>query len=709
MKFKGFMLMLLVLLTGLFQGALADETDPGILQDPIVNQEVMNAENAGSMEQTVDPILQEQMKYLGLIIPEHVKKRFAELDKLPPPELIDGRDRFDWREMGGVTPVKSQGNCGSCWDFAATAAFESAILIKDGIEWDLSEQQVLSCNWGGSSCSGGWMDDAYDLFMIYGAVEESCMPYEADDTVPCYQDECEVVVTLQGVEDIANNVSAIKNALLDGPVSTTFMVYGDFHWNCYWHEDTGDLNHAVEIVGWDDDICDGGGWIVKNSWGEGWGDDGYFYMPYGSCGIGRYSQKPVYAGRPKLSFNYPNGLPDFLDSSGGTTARVEVEEQGGTPASGTGMLYYNDGSGWQSIAMEEIDPNIYDAIFPGFENRTKAQFYFSAETEDQEVVTDPLDAPESSYSAYSFENWFTFFEDNFETSTGWTVESDCSDGQWERGVPVGGDYRGDPPSDYDGSGQCYVTDNESGNSDIDDGYTYLMSPTIDLSEGDAVIFYSLWYTNNFGNDPENDLFKVWISSDDGATWVHAQTFGPETCYGWTRHSFLAGDFIALSDRMKVRFEGSDLNDGSVVEAGIDAVQVVRVEGEGTPDVSVAIEPNNPPVEVEPGGSFTYSGTLTNNLNEPTTTDVWVMVEVPGYGMYGPVQTLLDLPLNANQVVSRMNITQDVPNFAPPGIYNYIAYCGDYPSNPEDSSSFEFTVTSGGGYGSNRWRLRGWFD
>jgi hypothetical protein len=272
---------------------------------------------------------EERLQHLGLNIPDDVKKRFEELDSLPPPVLLNTEEYFDWRIMGGVTAVKDQGNCGSCWDFAATGAFESAVLIADGIEWDLSEQQVLSCNTGGSSCSGGWMEDAYNLFMSYGAVDESCMPYEADDTVPCTQEECVPIVYQVGYEDIPNNINSIKNALLDGPVSTTFMVYSDFDWDCYWHETTDELNHAVVIVGWDDDMCGGlGAWIVKNSWGTEWGDDGFFYMPYGSSGIGRYTQRPLYEGGvPVLSYS-PDSMSLMIPRYESESRTVEIYNLG---------------------------------------------------------------------------------------------------------------------------------------------------------------------------------------------------------------------------------------------------------------------------------------------------------------------------------------------------------------------------------------------
>jgi hypothetical protein len=210
--------------------------------------------------------------------------------------LLETKNVFDWRSRNGVTPVKNQDGCGSCWDFAATAAFESAIFIKSWRVLDLSEQQVLSCNTGGGDCGGGWADYAYNLFISYGAVGETCMPYRADDTVPCTQDNCQVLASLYNYFDVANNTTAIKNALLSGPVSTTMTVYDDFDFydgGCYEHSDDEDINHCVVIVGWDDSMCGGNGaWIVKNSWGNYWGDEGFFYIKYGSAGIGQYSQIP---------------------------------------------------------------------------------------------------------------------------------------------------------------------------------------------------------------------------------------------------------------------------------------------------------------------------------------------------------------------------------------------------------------------------------
>jgi hypothetical protein len=133
-----------------------------------------------------------------------------------------------------------------------------------------------------------------------GAADESCMPYQADDTVPCTDEPCTKIATCKRWIDIPNDVAAIQTALLDGPVATTFTVYDDFGSygsGCYDHEDTESINHAVAIVGWDNNKCGpgDGAWLCKNSWGSWFGDlGGYFWIKYGAAAVGTATQQVFY-------------------------------------------------------------------------------------------------------------------------------------------------------------------------------------------------------------------------------------------------------------------------------------------------------------------------------------------------------------------------------------------------------------------------------
>lgn len=241
-----------------------------------------------------DFTLEERIQSMGLKLPENWKEIWEE--HLDPSRFTKSDDPlpsyFNWEDQGMITDVKSQGGCGSCWIFASIAALEAQYKIYRQYHYDLSEQQLLSCVSQGWGCNGGWMNDCYVHFRDYGVILESEIPYQADHDVPCTEDLYTIKANILDWTSIPNDVEQIKQAVLVAPVAVSFNVYTDFEiygGGCYeWDGVSGyEAGHAVLIVGWDDDMCDGyGAWRVKNSWGTFWGDDGYFWIKYGDSGFG---------------------------------------------------------------------------------------------------------------------------------------------------------------------------------------------------------------------------------------------------------------------------------------------------------------------------------------------------------------------------------------------------------------------------------------
>jgi hypothetical protein len=284
-------------------------------------------------------------------------------------------------------------------------------------------------------------------------------------------------------------------------------------------------------------------------------------------------------GSASLAFDFPLGLPDYVYPGQSTTIDVEVSPVGeGVPVSGTGQLHYSlNGGPVQTEAMTEVYPNYYEASLPPIACDDQLKYYFSAEEMTIGRVYYP--DPTSPYSTFAATTVTVVLEDDFEMDQGWSISGDASDGQWDRGVPVGGGDRGDPPTDFDGSGRCFLTDNVDDNSDVDDGTTILTSPAFDCSLGDGLVHYARWYSNSTGADPNNDIFVVYVSSDNGTNWTEVETVGPveQASGGWFEHSFMVSDFVTPSSQVRIRFDASDLDDGSVVEAGVDDVVVTVFE------------------------------------------------------------------------------------------------------------------------------------
>ena len=211
-------------------------------------------------------------------------------------------DTFDWRNVGGVdytTPVKDQGSCGSCWAFGTVGPLECNIKIKDGITVDLSEQWLVSCNRDGWGCNGGWWAHDYHQWKTdpcggTGAVMEAEFPYVGYEA-PCncpypheyLIDSWAFIGSSQGIP----STNAIKQAIMDyGPVSAAVRAnsaMSSYTGGIFNGCESGDVNHAVVLVGWDDNQGPSGVWFMRNSWGTGWGENGgYMRIPYGCSSIG---------------------------------------------------------------------------------------------------------------------------------------------------------------------------------------------------------------------------------------------------------------------------------------------------------------------------------------------------------------------------------------------------------------------------------------
>lgn len=205
---------------------------------------------------------------------------------------------FSWVNLNKTSPIKNQGSCGSCWAFTAHGVFESSYLIVNNKTLDLSEQQIVDCS-GGGSCSGGWYSKVFEYYRMTGPADETIYPYRGVDQ-QCKAPRLRTTRVaawgwVTGQQWSAETpVEQMKQALCKyGPIAAcvkvtpAFQAYVGGIFDEYAAvSGPSDINHAIVIVGWDDSKK---AYLMRNSWGTGWGEKGYMWIEYGCNNIGAYA------------------------------------------------------------------------------------------------------------------------------------------------------------------------------------------------------------------------------------------------------------------------------------------------------------------------------------------------------------------------------------------------------------------------------------
>ena len=212
-------------------------------------------------------------------------------------EADDTPDAIDWRSKGRVTPIKDQGACGSCWAFSTIGNLESENIKVNGNTVILSEQQLVDCDTEeDQGCNGGLMENALEYISNYGSQSQESYPYTARDET-CKYNSNEVKVKIDKYYKLDNGEDVLKDAVAKfGPISvavnaTPWQLYFGGVFNPVFC--SSQLNHGVLAVGYGTSSTGKNYWIIKNSWGTSWGENGYIRLikDKDMCGISTYNTR----------------------------------------------------------------------------------------------------------------------------------------------------------------------------------------------------------------------------------------------------------------------------------------------------------------------------------------------------------------------------------------------------------------------------------
>lgn len=285
---------------------------------------------------------------------------------------------------------------------------------------------------------------------------------------------------------------------------------------------------------------------------------------------------------PALTVSLPGGAPDLLQPGEATPFSVQIVDGTESYLPGTATLHYRyDGGVFNSASLVATGGTLYQTTLPPAGCSAIPEFYVTAEGDGGSTVASPSEAPSSVYTSLVGEV-VALLADDFETDQGWVaVNLGATSGDWQRGVPVNDPgWAYDPETDSDGSGRCYLTQNEAGNTDVDGGAVRLTSPAIDMSGGGISIGYD--YFLRLTDDDGSDRLLVEISGNgEAGPWIEIARHDTDGGLDWRHWDITQQDLddagVTLTDQAMLRFTTNDADPQSINESALDAVQITGFE------------------------------------------------------------------------------------------------------------------------------------
>ncbi|HPO15780.1 MAG TPA: C1 family peptidase [Candidatus Hydrogenedentes bacterium] len=515
----------------------------------------------------------------GYVVPEDKEQMLREAPPARPVKASSKAfpSRLDWRELtpGGMPPVRDQGGCGSCWAFSTVGALECAIKIHDGINVNLSEQWILGCVTGlfWYGCDGGitahnWHKTGgkTDSCGGNGAVYEVDVPYTGSDgTCTCPVSHHYWLRDWHYVN--ANPLSVppvedMKQAIMDyGPITSSLVmtksviaytggVFND-------HTPTKALpDHSIVLVGWDDSQGTNGAWIMRNSWGDDWGDNGYGYFEYEVNQIGFGADYILYGDpvddltvTPTTGLNStgPVGGPFTPDSASYTLENTGANALNWTSSYPAWVTVQPSSGTLGASATQQVTVTINAASLAVGEYSGTVSFTNGGTAVSQtRNVSLTITPPE----IYSFD---------LTTNPGWTMT-----GNWAFGQPQGnGSNNADPTSGYTGNNVYGY--NLAGDYEDDMDEEYLTTLPLDFT---GVTGVELRFMRWLGVESSSyDQASVRVSNN-GTTWTaiwnHSGSSLSETA--WTECVYDISSVADNQPSVYVRWVMGD-TDGSETYSG----------------------------------------------------------------------------------------------------------------------------------------------